>query len=216
VKPISTHLKRAHAYLWLTNQKICPISHLIAAPGTTPVPRHLPSVKNVSVPVRVTHNVPPLRRTSTARRDHSSSSKQKHFAGHFTYECKATRPYVSRPSRTAQLENPRVLAKLKADGKPSVEVPEEFKNKFRVPPPLSLKYECLTAAHALLGYIGAELRIGSWRPRRNKERRIERRNGRSGTCHIHFSSNSSFLVPSPTFFRHRPAHALRSFSQLLC
>ncbi|KAN0139881.1 Zinc knuckle domain containing protein [Lactarius tabidus] len=49
--------------------------------------------------------------------------------GHFTYECKSTRPYVSRPSRTAQLENPRLLAKLKADGKPSVEVPEEFKNK---------------------------------------------------------------------------------------
>ncbi|KAK0221813.1 zinc knuckle-domain-containing protein [Armillaria fumosa] len=48
--------------------------------------------------------------------------------GHFTYQCKNTRPYVSRPSRTQQLENPRVLAKLKADGKPSVEVPEEFKN----------------------------------------------------------------------------------------
>ncbi|KAH7885379.1 zinc knuckle-domain-containing protein [Phlebopus sp. FC_14] len=49
--------------------------------------------------------------------------------GHFTYECKFTRPYVSRPSRTQMLENPRSLAKLKADGKPSVEVPEEFKNK---------------------------------------------------------------------------------------
>ncbi|KAK0188011.1 zinc knuckle-domain-containing protein [Armillaria mellea] len=49
-------------------------------------------------------------------------------SGHFTYQCKNTRPYVSRPSRTQQLENPRALAKLKADGKPSVEVPEEFKN----------------------------------------------------------------------------------------
>jgi hypothetical protein len=57
--------------------------------------------------------------------------------GHFTYECKATRPYVSRPSRTAQLENPRILAKLKADGKPSVDVPEEFKNKLRVVPIVS-------------------------------------------------------------------------------
>ncbi|KAH9065407.1 hypothetical protein EDB87DRAFT_1555371 [Lactarius vividus] len=47
---------------------------------------------------------------------------------HFTYECKSSRPYVSRPSRTAQLENPRLLAKLKADGKPSIEVPE-FKDK---------------------------------------------------------------------------------------
>ena len=49
--------------------------------------------------------------------------------GHFTYECKNTRPYVSRPSRTQQLENPRALAKLKAEGKPSVDVPEEFKRK---------------------------------------------------------------------------------------
>ncbi|KAG6910671.1 hypothetical protein DXG01_008715 [Tephrocybe rancida] len=40
-----------------------------------------------------------------------------------------TRPYVSRPSRTQQLENPKLLAKLKAEGKPSVEVPEEFKKK---------------------------------------------------------------------------------------
>lgn len=49
--------------------------------------------------------------------------------GHFTYQCKSTRPYVSRPSRSQQLENPRVLAKLKAEGQPSVEVPDEFKRK---------------------------------------------------------------------------------------
>ncbi|GLB38547.1 putative zinc knuckle [Lyophyllum shimeji] len=49
--------------------------------------------------------------------------------GHFIYECKSSRPYVSRPSRTQQLENPKLLAKLKAEGKPSVEVPEEFKTK---------------------------------------------------------------------------------------
>ncbi|KIY48635.1 hypothetical protein FISHEDRAFT_28792, partial [Fistulina hepatica ATCC 64428] len=49
--------------------------------------------------------------------------------GHYIFECKGARPYVSRPSRTQQLENPRTLAKLKADGKPSVEVPEEFLTK---------------------------------------------------------------------------------------
>ncbi|KAI0712201.1 zinc knuckle-domain-containing protein [Earliella scabrosa] len=49
--------------------------------------------------------------------------------GHFTYQCKGARPYISRPSRTQMLENPKLLAKLKADGKPSVEVPEEFKSK---------------------------------------------------------------------------------------
>ncbi|EIW80959.1 hypothetical protein CONPUDRAFT_39538, partial [Coniophora puteana RWD-64-598 SS2] len=49
--------------------------------------------------------------------------------GHFIYECKSTRPYISRPSRTEILENPKSLAKLKDAGKPSVEVPEEFKNK---------------------------------------------------------------------------------------
>ena len=53
--------------------------------------------------------------------------------GHFIYECKGTRPYLSRPSRTQQLENPRLLAKLKADGKPSIEVPEEFKQPSVVP-----------------------------------------------------------------------------------
>ena len=50
--------------------------------------------------------------------------------GHFIYDCKGARPYVSRPSRTQQLENPKLLAKLKLEGKPSVEVPEEFKNKY--------------------------------------------------------------------------------------
>jgi hypothetical protein len=55
------------------------------------------------------------------------------FQGHFIYECKNTRPYLSRPSRTQQLENPRLLAKLKADGKPSVEVPEEFKQLSVIP-----------------------------------------------------------------------------------
>ena len=53
-----------------------------------------------------------------------------HPIGHFIYECKGSRPYVSRPSRTQQLENPKLLAKLKAEGKPSVEVPNEFKSKY--------------------------------------------------------------------------------------
>ncbi|GAW05719.1 hypothetical protein LENED_007594 [Lentinula edodes] len=62
----------------------------------------------------------PHRRPTNAPRASSSTVCQK---------CLGTgaRPYVSRPSRTQQLENPRVLAKLKASGKPSVEVPEEFK-----------------------------------------------------------------------------------------
>ncbi|TFK79022.1 hypothetical protein K466DRAFT_506315 [Polyporus arcularius HHB13444] len=40
-----------------------------------------------------------------------------------------TRPYISRPSRTQMLEKPKLLAKLMPNGKPSVEVPEEFKSK---------------------------------------------------------------------------------------
>jgi len=55
---------------------------------------------------------------------------EQNHAGHFIFECKSTRPYVSRPSRTAMLENPKLLAKLKAEGKPSVEVPEEFRTKY--------------------------------------------------------------------------------------
>ena len=50
-------------------------------------------------------------------------------SGHFTFECKNARPYVSRPSRTQQLEKPKLLSKLQAAGAPSVEVPEEFKKK---------------------------------------------------------------------------------------
>jgi hypothetical protein len=92
-----------------------------------PVPRRPPSVKNVFAQVRPA-NVCGFFPPSLANRPPDRPFK--HLTGHFTYECKATRPYVSRPSRTAQLENPRVLAKLKADGKPSVDVPEEFKNKF--------------------------------------------------------------------------------------
>ncbi|TRM61077.1 zinc knuckle-domain-containing protein [Schizophyllum amplum] len=45
--------------------------------------------------------------------------------GHFIFDCKGSRPYVSRPSRTQQLANPKALARAK----PSVEVPEEFKKK---------------------------------------------------------------------------------------
>lgn len=56
--------------------------------------------------------------------------------GHFIFDCKGSRPYVSRPSRTQQLEQAKALAKkggpsaLNALGAtPSVEVPEEFKRK---------------------------------------------------------------------------------------
>ncbi|KAF9483525.1 hypothetical protein BDN70DRAFT_873838 [Pholiota conissans] len=67
-------------------------------------------------------------RSSNQPRATSSTICQKCLGrGHFIYECKGSRPYVTRPSRTQQLENPKLLAKLKSEGKPSVEVPEEFK-----------------------------------------------------------------------------------------
>ncbi|EPT05203.1 hypothetical protein FOMPIDRAFT_1027394 [Fomitopsis schrenkii] len=72
----------------------------------------------------------PHRRSANNPRATASTVCQRCLGtGHFTYECKGSRPYISRPSRTQQLENPRVLSKLKADGKPSVDVPEEFQNK---------------------------------------------------------------------------------------
>ncbi|EGN98406.1 hypothetical protein SERLA73DRAFT_74622 [Serpula lacrymans var. lacrymans S7.3] len=72
----------------------------------------------------------PHRSANSNPRSSSSTICQKCLGtGHFIFECKSTRPYVSRPSRTQQLENPKVLAKMKAEGKPSVEVPEEFKTK---------------------------------------------------------------------------------------
>ncbi|KIK01872.1 hypothetical protein K443DRAFT_678016 [Laccaria amethystina LaAM-08-1] len=70
----------------------------------------------------------PHRRSTNQPRATSSTICQKCLGrGHFIYECKESRPYVSRPSRTQQLEKPHLLAKLKVDGKPSVQVPEEFK-----------------------------------------------------------------------------------------
>ncbi|KAF9267437.1 hypothetical protein L218DRAFT_855985 [Marasmius fiardii PR-910] len=72
----------------------------------------------------------PHRRSANNPRAATSTVCQKCLGhGHFTYECKGSRPYISRPSRTQQLENVKSLEKLKATGKPSVEVPEEFKTK---------------------------------------------------------------------------------------
>ncbi|KAG1818429.1 zinc knuckle-domain-containing protein [Suillus subaureus] len=72
----------------------------------------------------------PHRRSNNNPRANSATVCQKCLGtGHFIFECKSTRPYISRPSRTAMLENPKLLAKLKAEGKPSVEVPEEFRTK---------------------------------------------------------------------------------------
>ncbi|KAG2057737.1 hypothetical protein BDR06DRAFT_877411 [Suillus hirtellus] len=72
----------------------------------------------------------PHRRSNNNPRANSATVCQKCLGtGHFIFECKSTRPYVSRPSRTELLENPKLLAKLKAEGKPSVEVPEEFRTK---------------------------------------------------------------------------------------
>ncbi|KAG8965559.1 hypothetical protein FRC00_000035 [Tulasnella sp. 408] len=45
--------------------------------------------------------------------------------GHFTYECKFKRPYVSRPSRTQLLENPSLSKKIQ----PPPDVPLEFKKR---------------------------------------------------------------------------------------
>lgn len=53
--------------------------------------------------------------------------------GHYTYECKSSRPYVSRPSRTEQLQKPSVLAKLRKEGKPSLDLPDEFTTKYAMP-----------------------------------------------------------------------------------
>lgn len=48
-------------------------------------------------------------------------------ARHYSYECKATtqeRPYISRPSRTQQLQNPRLMPKLSND------VPDDLQRSY--------------------------------------------------------------------------------------
>ncbi|KLO05579.1 hypothetical protein SCHPADRAFT_720442 [Schizopora paradoxa] len=71
----------------------------------------------------------PPRSSASARASSSTICQKCLQKGHYTYQCKGSRPYVSRPSRTQMLENPKLLDKLKKEGKPSVEVPDEFKNK---------------------------------------------------------------------------------------
>lgn len=53
--------------------------------------------------------------------------------GHFTYQCKNARPYVSRPSRTQLLHKPNALAQLKEEGMSNIDVPEEFLKKCAYP-----------------------------------------------------------------------------------
>ena len=126
----------------------------------------------------------PHRRSDNNPRATASTVCQKCLGtGHFIYECKSTRPYVSRPSRTEQLENPKVLAKLKAEGKPSVEVPEEFKNKW------VLDWFFFLAVFGLfMSRAGAGLRIRFLRLKRRRGRNLgltrdkarEKRKGRRG------------------------------------
>jgi len=84
---------------------------------------------SLSIPPFAMSKYAPHRQTSQPRATSTTICQKCLKTGHFIYQCKSPRPYVSRPSRTQQLENPSVLAKLKAAGKPSVEVPEEFKKK---------------------------------------------------------------------------------------
>jgi hypothetical protein len=87
--------------------------------------------------------------------------------GHFTYQCKNTRPYVSRPSRTKQLEKPAVLEKLRAGARPSVDVPEEFKTK------CECRAEDSRATTDL--FAGRARPTGYWKQRNASGRRKRRR-----------------------------------------
>lgn len=54
-------------------------------------------------------------------------STANYLARHYSYECKATaqeRPYISRPSRTQQLANPKLVPKLNSD------IPNDLLRKF--------------------------------------------------------------------------------------
>jgi hypothetical protein len=66
-------------------------------------------------------------RTSPPHDIHSGFSLTNKSLRHYSYECKATaqeRPYVSRPSRTQQLFNPKLAPKLSSD------VPNDLLRKY--------------------------------------------------------------------------------------
>lgn len=88
------------------------------------------------------------------------------FTGHFTFECKGARPYISRPSRTQQLQNPKIAAKVR----PTVEVPEEFLKQPYVLESILVGAGLLTHKSTLV----PELRTKYSLPRRRNARRRTR------------------------------------------
>lgn len=79
------------------------------------------------------------------------------------------------------LEKPGLLAKLKAEGKPSVEVPEEFKNKWKTHPSLSCcRWEYSKPMfHFCLLDLERPIRYLRQRRKKDKKRRQQKiRNGR--------------------------------------
>ena len=99
----------------------CQNSPLTDDQGTTQAHRPPPSAKSVWEQVGgEVHQIPVS----------SADGPPPPHTGHFIFECKSTRPYVSRPSRTQQLAKVNPLDKLKLEGRPSVDVPDEFKTKY--------------------------------------------------------------------------------------
>ncbi|TVY81780.1 hypothetical protein LSUE1_G001940 [Lachnellula suecica] len=76
------------------------------------------------------------------------------FLRHYSYECKAIaqeRPYVSRPSRTQQLQNPKLVPKLTSD------VPNDLLRKLFLPPAVSYEFRPLLTIYSLRKGVADEL-----------------------------------------------------------
>ncbi|KAF9533104.1 zinc knuckle-domain-containing protein [Crepidotus variabilis] len=107
--------------------------------------------------------------------------------GHYTYECKSTRPYVSRPSRTQQLENPKIREKMKA----SLEVPDEFKKPAGTANRILEDKEKDRAKGDKPKNKGKEKEEGESRKRRRHSRSVPSSSGSSSDSNTSSSSDSS-------------------------
>jgi hypothetical protein len=93
--------------------------------------------------------------TSSPRATSSTKCQKCLQFGHFTYQCKKSRPYVSRPSRTQLLDNPKLRQKEKERRKEilSEGLPEEFRNKY-------VFFTCSINSHSFLQNWGCRCSLG--------------------------------------------------------
>ena len=159
------------------SRKKCPNLRPIAVQATTPVPRHPLCVKSVSAQVRP---------SSLPRRNRPARSLKKLKANSQQVTSRTSARPLGRTSRARRARHSSKIRVSLRNQRRTASHPSTSQRSLRTsfvflshPSSFLWGSDC---AHVRTLWIGAELRIGSWRPKRNKGRRrrrtqIEPRNG---------------------------------------